>query len=184
MPEDLRTNQPLIDGKCIIDTPKSVVIFCSFNETIALLASKMKDGGVPLSEIDFIQGGQSGEERAEIVANFQNNEIKVLICNSEAGGVGLSMHDLTGKQRVAFHNPTWSAVTLKQGLGRIYRADALSDALQFIVYVKSAAGADGIAPDPGVEEMMCANVNEKSRNIALMNDGDLQNYLDITADLS
>ena len=181
LPEDYRSSEdPIVDDKCMIDTPKNVAVFCSFNETIGLLASKLTDGGVPLSKLDFIQGGQTGEERSDIINKFQNNELNVLICNSEAGGVGISLQDLLGKQRVAFHNPTWSAVTLKQGLGRIYRADALSDAIQFIVYAKTPAAFDDVS-EPGIEEMMCANVNEKMRNVALLNDGDLQNYIDITS---
>jgi len=164
------------------DAPRSVMIFVCFNETIALITEKMIERGMSLEHIDYIRGGQNNEERADIIRRFQHNEIHLLICNIQAGGVAISLQDLMGRQRVSFISPTWSSIELKQVLGRGYRADALSDMVQFIVYAKRKHN-DLDAPNvqTGIEEMMCTASNAKLRNISLLNDGDLQNYEDYTS---
>jgi hypothetical protein len=155
---------------------RSIAIFVCFKESIQLITNRLVERGIPLNMIDHIQGGQNGETRQEIIERFQSNDFPFIICNIQAGGVGISLHDLFGIQRVSLIGPTWAVIDLKQSLGRIYRADALSDALQFIVFAKNPNSAK-----KGVEEMICANVASKLRNIALLNDGDLQNYQDFTA---
>jgi len=165
----------------MVDSPKSVMTFVSFNETIELLTEKLIESGIDLAQMDYIRGGQTSDERSEIIASFQDDSLNILICNIQAGGISISLHDLIGnRQRVSFISPTWSSIELKQVLGRGYRADALTDMLQFLVYAKSP-NPFGDESEPGVEEMMCSAANEKLRNISLLNDGDLQNYEDYTS---
>lgn len=59
-------------------------------------------------------------------------------------------------------SPGFSAVQLKQALGRVHRANARSKSVQRVVF---AAGT--------VEEQACEAVRAKLANIALLNDGDL-----------
>lgn len=155
---------------------RSVAIFVCFTESIQLITNRLLERGIPLSMIDHIRGGQNGETRQDIIDRFQSNEFPFIICNIQAGGVGISLHDLLGVQRSTFIAPTWAVIDLKQSLGRAYRADALTDTLQFIVFAKNPK-----SEKPGVEEMICKNVSSKLRNIALLNDGDLQNYQDFTS---
>lgn len=154
---------------------RSVAIFVCFKESIQLITNRLIERGIPLTMIDHIEGGQNGETRQEIIERFQSNKFPFVICNIQAGGVGISLHDLTGVQRVSLIGPTWAVIDLKQSLGRIYRADAKTDALQFIVFAKNSN-----SQKKGVEEMICNNMSNKLKNIALLNDGDLQNYQDFT----
>jgi hypothetical protein len=162
-----------------LENDRAVTIFVNFNETMNTIAQKLIAGtddwiGLLDDEFDFIRGGQSGEDREEIVQKFQSDELRLLICNIDAGGVGISLHDLTGNHpRRSLISPTWKAINLKQTLGRGYRADAKSDMVQRIVYVKSEDG------EPSIEQMMCENMNEKLKNIALLNDGDLEDYQEV-----
>jgi hypothetical protein len=125
-----------------------------------------------------------------------------------AGGVGISLHDIIGDHpRVGLHSPTWSAIEMKQAIGRLYRADAKSHTKQRIVYSKprtitiptqsdnpieqattteQAEQAEQVEPtmDNGattytIEESVCKNVNEKLRNISVLNDGDLHGHQDL-----
>ena len=45
--------------------------------------------------------------------------------------------------------------------------------MQRVIYVKSENG------QPAIEQMMCDNMNETLKNIALLNEGDLQEYENI-----
>jgi hypothetical protein len=175
---------PFVDElgiETMVDSPKSIMTFVSFNETIELLTEKLIESGIDLEQMDYIRGGQTAEERSDIISSFQDDSLNILICNIQAGGISISLHDLIGnRQRVSFITPSWSSIELKQVLGRGYRADALTDMLQFIVYAKSP-NAFGNDDEMGIEEVMCAAANEKLRNISLLNDGDLQNYDDYTS---
>jgi hypothetical protein len=137
---------------------KHIVWFLNFNETKKLLTKKIlslrtdpNDPESPrllrMTDIDFIDGMNTPSEREEIRNAFQRDELKVLICQIRAGGVGISLHDLIGDHaRVSLISPTWSAIELHQALGRIYRSSAKTDAKQRIIYCKPAAPAVPAAP--------------------------------------
>jgi superfamily II DNA or RNA helicase len=59
--------------------------------------------------------------------------------------------------------PTYSAIDLKQALGRIHRAGAKSKAVQRIIFA-----ADSI------EETVMRRVKAKLKNIETLNDGDME----------
>jgi len=139
----------------LIAEGNSVVVFTSFRETLEKLRTKLK--------CDGIYGGQNDAERQKAIADFQADKSRAIIVNVQAGGVGISLHDLHGRYpRVSLICPTDHAVDLKQALGRIHRAGAKSKAVQKIVF---AAGT--------YEEKVCKRVQAKLANIALLQDGDL-----------
>ncbi|NBQ65785.1 MAG: hypothetical protein EBT95_09730, partial [Verrucomicrobia bacterium] len=79
-------------------------------------------------------------------------------------GVGVSLHDENGiRPRSSLICPTYSAIDLKQALGRIHRAGAKSKAVQRIIFA-----ADSI------EETVMKKVKAKLKNIETLNDGDIE----------
>lgn len=178
---------------------RSVVIFINFNETKKLLTEKLLEYRnelnqpiITMEQIDYIHGDQKGDERNEIVKKFKSDEFHVLICNIKAGGIGISLHDIHGnRQRVSLIFPTWSPIDLMQSLGRIYRANAKTDSIQRIVYCKPTEAPETVQTiqqsnivqqtpefvETGsyltIEEKICANVNTKLENIALLNNDDM-----------
>jgi superfamily II DNA or RNA helicase len=134
----------------------SVVIFTNFNDTIDLLSERLNTTCV-------IRGEQDPEVREQNRVDFQTGASKVILCNIQAGGVGISLHDETGKNpRVSLICPTFSAVCLKQALGRIHRAGAKSGCIQKILFAANT-----------VEEVVCHRLRSKLSNIDLINDLDL-----------
>jgi hypothetical protein len=186
-----------------LQTWVSVVVFVNFTNTKNLLYDHVLEAGrgiITADQIDFIDGSQTAEQREEIVNNFRDDKTFVLIANIKAGGTAISLHPRIGGQRqrhsIAF--PTWSATDLKQALGRIYRANAGSDAFQRIFYcvykdseekesdqrVENESESDGEKekeveerPTLSIEEMLCRNVNIKLENIELLNNGNLFDLL-------
>ena len=134
---------------------QSVAVFAGFRQTLdALLPTALDLNGCDIPCV--IRGGQSDLER-------QGDRTRVVLCMIQAGGVGLSLHDIHGRfPRVALICPTYSATELRQALGRIHRASAKSPAQQLIVF---AAGS--------IEEQVRARVEAKLANIDTLNDGDL-----------
>jgi len=145
----------------LITEGKSVVIFFSYRKPAETLVSRLT--GKLKQAPGFIYGGQTQEERDEMIRAFQADENPALVIMIQAGGVGISLHDLHGnRQRVSLISPPYSIVQLKQALGRIWRAGAKTKAIQKIVF---AAGT--------VEEKACQAVRRKLGNLNLLNDGDL-----------
>ena len=100
-------------------------------------------------------GGQSIEQRQEVIDGFQEDRLHTLVVNIAAGGTGLSLHDTRGKRpRISLISPTFSAKEHLQALGRIHRNGAKSDAIQKIL----------VAAD-SVEEDVLKSIKRKSANL-------------------
>jgi superfamily II DNA or RNA helicase len=130
-----------------VDQNMAVILFVNFRETAEKLAQELK--------CNVVQGGQLSTKRQEFIDNFQNDTDQILVINIEAGGTGLSLHDVSGKrQRVSLISPTFNAKSHLQVLGRTHRNGAKSDSLQLVVV---AAGT--------VEENVVNIINKKCENL-------------------
>ena len=154
----------------------SVVMFCNFNETLRVIADKIEEyNNETMSPIpyDYIWGDQSSEERENNKVDFRDGDLHLLLCNNQAGGECISLHDVRGvRPRAALHSPTWSAILFKQSLGRIYRSGSKSDARQRVLFVNS-----------GIERYICDTLQDKLKNISMLNNGDLENYENFLPDI-
>ena len=84
----------------------------------------------------------------------------------QAGGVGISLHDIHGGHpRMSIISPSWAGYEMRQTLGRIHRAGSKTPAIQKIVYVAKT-----------YEEQLCNIIKVKLRNIDALNDGDLDDF--------
>jgi SNF2 family DNA or RNA helicase len=134
----------------------SVVIFVNFTQTLQVLANM-------LHTTCLIYGEQTDQVRQKNINNFQTNQSNILISNIKSGGVGISLHDLTGKwPRVSLISPTWSSLDLMQALGRIHRAGAKTKSLQRIIYTANT-----------IEEKIAEKLRIKLTNLNSLNNGDL-----------
>ena len=139
-----------------VDNGQSVAVFLNFTDSLKALQER-------LSRCVVVAGGQTPEVRDASIMAFQNDEVPVILCNIQAGGVGISLHDVRGvRSRLALILPTFNPVDLLQALGRIWRAGAKSKAWQRILF---AAGT--------IEESAMDSVGRKIWNIEAVNDGDL-----------
>lgn len=142
----------------LIAEGKSVCIFVNFRATLQYLARRLHTSSV-------IYGNQErdGISRERVRREFHEDRTRLIICMSDAGGQSIDLHDIQGRYpRVSLICPTYNPITLKQVLGRTYRAMTRSVPVMLLVY---AAGT--------VEEKVAENVNEKIANINALNDGDL-----------
>lgn len=134
----------------------SVVIFVNFTQTLKSLANI-------LFTSCLIYGEQTDEERQTNINLFQENKERLIICNIKAGGVGISLHDISGKhKRVSLISPCWSSIDLTQALGRIHRAGGKSKSLQRIIYTANT-----------VEEKIADKIQIKLKDLSSINNGDL-----------
>ena len=140
-----------------LENNMSVVLFLNFTETIDALSKR-------LGTKCIVNGVVSDVDRQNSIDAFQADKERIILVNIAAGGAGLSLHDLNGKHpRLALISPSYSAVQMRQATGRVWRDSAKSKSIQKIVFVAKT-----------VEERVCTAVNEKLKNMDLLNDGDLK----------
>jgi len=117
--------------------------------------------------IATVHGDQSTDERRENVESFQSNDARVIVCMIQAGGVGLNLHDEHGGHpRVSLISPSFSAVELRQTLGRVHRAGGETASVQKIVFAADT-----------VEMGVCRAVRRKLTNLDRINDDELNPVL-------
>lgn len=140
-----------------LENNMSAVVFLNFTETITALSKRLNTKCI-------VNGAVSDTQRQQNIDDFQSDKQRIILVNIAAGGAGLSLHDLNGKHpRIAIISPSYSAVLMRQATGRVWRDSAKSKSIQKIVFVAKT-----------VEERVCETVNEKLKNMDLLNDGDLQ----------
>lgn len=133
---------------------QSVALFVNFDQTLEALLAR-------LGARCCVRGGQSSLERECMIADFQENRERVIVCNIAAGGVGVSLHDTQGGHpRTALISPSWNAKDLLQVMGRIHRAGGKTPSMQRVLF---AAGT--------IEETIEKSLREKMKNIETLNDG-------------
>jgi superfamily II DNA or RNA helicase len=139
-----------------LENGMSVVVFVNFTETIQAIAKRLNS--------KCIFDGKTEEKiRQQNVDDFQSGEERLILVNLASGGAGLSLHDIHGlNPRLALISPSYSAPLMRQCTGRVWRDGSKSKSIQRILFV---AGT--------VEEEVCEKVNEKLKNLDLLNDGDL-----------
>lgn len=136
-----------------------VCVFVNFTKTIMELAKAVTQRGWSHG---MIKGDMDPDIRARGIVDFRANRTAVMLCNIQAGGVGVSLHDpVTQVPRTSLICPTYNAVDLKQVLGRVQRTDG-GFSTQYLVYF---AGTH--------EERVARSVQRKMSNIDLLNDGDI-----------
>ena len=150
----------------LFDEGKSVVLFANFTDTIQAITDRLSRNKKYADHIVHIVGGQKDKDREKAIVDFQSDRKRICLANIAAGGVAISLHDLSGNHpRASIISPTWSAVAMSQALGRVWRQGGLSKSLQKIVY---AAGC--------IEETICQRVQLKLENLETLNDGDLAEF--------
>ena len=142
----------------------SVVSFVNFRSTAQALINRLTHLD---NHIGFVGGSQNKWERELEVKKFQRNESRIIVVMTQAGGTGLSLHDENGDYpRVSLISPSFSAIDLKQALGRVHRATGKSPSIQKIVFANDT-----------VEMGVCKAVRSKLNNIDLINDDEMNPIL-------
>ena len=145
--ESLKAKDMADMAKDYIEQGNSVVMFVNFSDTAEVLSG--------LLDCPAIVGGQTSEERQQIIDDFQADKQHVIVVNIAAGGTGISLHDTNGnRQRISLISPTFNVKDHLQALGRIHRNGAKSDAIQKILV------ADG-----SIEEHVMRVIEQKTSNL-------------------
>lgn len=138
----------------------SVVMFVNFRDTLDALRKAVTERGIP---VGWVWGqGQSEEERQGFVDAFAEDRVEIMLCMSQAGGLGLNLHGRPGfRPRISFLTPSFSASDFIQCLGRIHRAGG-TKSTQTVVLAANT-----------IEERVHDAIQGKLGNLRTLVDGDL-----------
>ncbi len=156
---------PIFDSltRDAIESGNSVVIFVNFRATMEALVKRLSS----VEDLSFVYGAQDDWTRDLEVKRFQADETRICICMTQAGGTGLSLHDERGEfPRVSLISPSFSAIDLRQALGRVHRATGKSPSIQRIIFATDT-----------VEMRVCKAVRQKLNNLDLINDDEMNPIL-------
>jgi len=141
------------------DAGRSVALFANYNTTLEAIRQRL-----PLQS-EIFNGKTPEEEREKFRNRFQEDSLRVLLINIQAGGTGLSLHDVNGKfPRVSLICPSFSVTDYRQSLGRVHRAGSKSKSIQKILFSSGT-----------VEVRVAKLLREKNFRLDLLNDADLIN---------
>lgn len=141
-----------------LEEDKSPVVFVTFRSTVEELCTELIARGIPHGRI---HGDQPDGERQAFIDAFQSNLVHVMVATSDAGGVGISLHDvLHERPRVSYITPSPSASSMKQCLGRIQRAGGTRSVQTFVLISGT------------IEEGIYRNITSKFSNIESLVDED------------
>lgn len=141
----------------------SPVLFVNFNETVSAIKERLMSINGLSKKIGYIIGNQTEKQRSRDVEMFQSDEKRIMLVNLRAGNAGISLHDLNGKfPRYSIISPSFSAIDIKQSMGRIHRAEAKTPTVQNIMFAAKT-----------VEERACVRVSSKLTNLSMLNDNDI-----------
>ena len=145
----------------ILEEGRSAVVFLNFRSSLKRLAEKLTEKGLG-GTTSFIHGDQNAVERQSEIDRFQDNKATIMLAMIQAGGVGISLHDVKKERpRASLLTPGFNASETVQALGRIWRAGGTPTTQQFIL----ASGT--------IEERVHERVSAKLSCIERLNDGDL-----------
>jgi len=158
--EHLKAPTLIEEAKKYLAEGNAVAIFVNFTQTLKYIADELK------TECKIF-GEQSMEERNKVINDFNTDAVRVIVCNIQSGGVGISLHDTRGVfPRVALISPGYSAQSIIQALGRTHRANGKTAVRQRIIFAADT-----------IEEDICENMKEKIKNIAMLNDMNMDSYI-------
>lgn len=144
----------------------SVAVFLNFDASIMLFRQYVETECVFCGNLEYY--AKNGN-RAQKVAAFQEGRSPIILVNAQAGGAGLNLHDPVNKTpRHSLISPPWSAIVLRQILGRVQRTHGGFSRQQILF----AAGT--------VEERVMRRVHERLNNLDALTDGDLDPLFSVT----
>ena len=138
-----------------VEGGNSVIVFLQFRKSIETLLKNLPDASV-------ICGGIPERERNEMIAAFQENRTHVVLVQLQAGGAGVSLHDLHGRPRIALLCPTGSATLFYQATGRGHRDGAKSKMINKMLIAKGTR-----------EEKLVETLEQNRNSLHQLTDGDL-----------
>lgn len=125
-----------------------MLVFSQFTSMLDLLALYLKKERIGHY---LLKGSTSKEKRAELVADFNINEIPVFLISLKAGGTGLN---LTGADMVIHYDPWWNLAAQNQATDRVYRIGQKNKVTVFKLIAKNT-----------IEEKIL-KLQEKKKNLA------------------
>lgn len=99
----------------LVDEGRRVLVFSQFTEMLHLIEAQLQDLALP----HILLTGETGPaQRAQVVQQFQERRVPIMLVSLKAGGVGLN---LTAADTVIHVDPWWNPAVEQQATDRAHR---------------------------------------------------------------
>ncbi len=98
----------------VLGNKEKVVIFARFTAEICGIEKRLKKMGISYLVLD----GATADKGAVVNEFQENNDVKVIVCQTQVGGVGIT---LTSASIMIFYSHSFSLIDYLQAIGRIHR---------------------------------------------------------------
>ena len=168
---DIEEFNPKLDWvRCHLlkNNQRKMVIFSPFISLgVMQLELLVADFEIP-PKIGVITGDNSEEERQEVIADFNSDQLQVLLISVGAGGLGIN---LIGTRDVVIMQPGWNDVEMQQAMGRAIRFHSHTHLplneqkvdVWKLHLVKEDYETNGLAADQIIENIAIRKQNEVER---------------------
>lgn len=135
---------------------RSLAIFVNFTDTLEAIRERLS----VLTTVGMISGGYV-KDRQKYIDDFAADRIRVMICNTQAGGVSVNLHDQRGEfPRTSIISPSDNEKDILQCLGRIHRAGGETPTQQHVLFAADT-----------IESEVEYNCRKKIEQIGIINCG-------------
>ena len=107
-----------------------VIVFSQFTQVIDMVEAWLRKKGVPTRKIT---GHVTGPERATAIEEFQSGAVDVMLMNTNAGGVAIT---LDRSNTVVFLDETWNPDDQEQAEDRAHRGNKTSQVIVYKILAK------------------------------------------------
>jgi SNF2 family DNA or RNA helicase len=106
-----------------------IVIFCKYLAEIPLIKAALPQGEG--ERVEVLTGAIVGDERTQLINDFQANKIDYLICQMRTGGVSI---ELTAAATLVFYSLNFSLIDFEQVCGRFHRGSQTREVNVYVLY--------------------------------------------------
>jgi superfamily II DNA or RNA helicase len=112
----------------IMKAGNSVILYLNYRKSVSYAAKLFKTSCI-------VEGGQDMKIRQRNIRHFQNHTEPMIICNLDAGGLGMDLDDKLGdgREHFMFLRPGEDVKKVKQAIGRTDRVTAKSNSHCYIM---------------------------------------------------
>jgi SNF2 family DNA or RNA helicase len=108
-----------------------LVVFCKYLAEIPLIEAALPQG----DRVEVLTGAVVGNDRTQLINDFQAGKVDYLICQMRTGGVSI---ELTAAANMVFYSMNFSLIDFTQVIGRLHRGSQTSEVNIYILYASNS----------------------------------------------
>jgi SNF2 family DNA or RNA helicase len=121
-----------------LDTP--LVVFCQYLHELDAVERILRQGGI--KRVSVLRGSVKGDDRTQLLNDFQNHRLDALVCQTRTGGVSI---ELTASSTLVLYSINYSYIDFEQIIHRLHRGGQQKEVKVFGIYCQESIDEEKIS---------------------------------------